>query len=190
MPDTTAHVLDPHGDVVLRTHYHDNDGLPDQLEVVAAPTQAVVDLHLLRRWPVGRTSLIYNGDTLVFGTPGLGRGRVAYQIYAWDAQERALRVVRLPDVPDGWYEEHGEPKPDAPLPPASDEPREHPGTGLITTDHKRIPSRELNPIYDDDGRTECEVCGKWVYPIIHSCKGMPVTAAASEGYRQRGGEGS
>lgn len=29
-----------------------------------------------------------------------------------------------------------------------------------------------------DGRTECDTCGKWVYECIHSCKGVPVTAAA------------
>lgn len=34
-----------------------------------------------------------------------------------------------------------------------------------------------------DGRTECLTCGKWVYPVIHSCKGVPVTAV--ERMRQR-----
>jgi hypothetical protein len=34
-----------------------------------------------------------------------------------------------------------------------------------------------------DGRKECERCGKWVWPAIHSCKGVPVTAAAA---RRRG----
>ena len=29
-----------------------------------------------------------------------------------------------------------------------------------------------------DGRTECQTCGKFVWPAIHSCKGVPVTAAA------------
>lgn len=29
-----------------------------------------------------------------------------------------------------------------------------------------------------DGRSECDVCGKFVWPVIHSCKGVPVTAAA------------
>jgi hypothetical protein len=29
-----------------------------------------------------------------------------------------------------------------------------------------------------DGRTECQTCGKYVYPVIHSCKGVPVTVAA------------
>ncbi|WP_328344639.1 hypothetical protein [Micromonospora sp. NBC_00421] len=29
-----------------------------------------------------------------------------------------------------------------------------------------------------DGRQECGRCGKWVFPVIHSCKGVPVTAAA------------
>ncbi len=29
-----------------------------------------------------------------------------------------------------------------------------------------------------DGRTECETCGKWVWPVTHSCKRVPVTAAA------------
>lgn len=29
-----------------------------------------------------------------------------------------------------------------------------------------------------DGRTECDLCGKWIFPAIHSCKRVPVTAAA------------
>lgn len=29
-----------------------------------------------------------------------------------------------------------------------------------------------------DGRTECDVCGKWIWPAIHSCKGVAVTHAA------------
>jgi hypothetical protein len=32
-----------------------------------------------------------------------------------------------------------------------------------------------HPHYDPgDGRTQCAVCGKWVYPCIHSCKGIRV----------------
>lgn len=29
-----------------------------------------------------------------------------------------------------------------------------------------------------DGRVECYTCGKFVYPVTHSCKGVPVTPAA------------
>jgi hypothetical protein len=29
-----------------------------------------------------------------------------------------------------------------------------------------------------DGRSECDVCGKWVWAVTHSCKGVPVTEAA------------
>lgn len=29
-----------------------------------------------------------------------------------------------------------------------------------------------------DGSTECAVCGKWVFPVLHSCTGLPVTIAA------------
>lgn len=29
-----------------------------------------------------------------------------------------------------------------------------------------------------DGRQECETCGKWVWLVTHSCKGVPVTEAA------------
>lgn len=29
-----------------------------------------------------------------------------------------------------------------------------------------------------DGRSECELCGKWVWSFTHSCKGVPVTEAA------------
>ena len=33
-----------------------------------------------------------------------------------------------------------------------------------------------------DGRTECQKCGKWIWEAIHSCKGVPVTAAAWDRY--------
>ena len=29
-----------------------------------------------------------------------------------------------------------------------------------------------------DGRRECYLCGKWVWPVTHSCKGVPVTPDA------------
>lgn len=29
-----------------------------------------------------------------------------------------------------------------------------------------------------DGRPECLLCGKYVWPVTHSCKGVPVTEAA------------
>jgi hypothetical protein len=38
-----------------------------------------------------------------------------------------------------------------------------------------------------DGRTECEVCGKWVHECIHSCKGVPVTDAAMSRWYERNG---
>lgn len=31
-----------------------------------------------------------------------------------------------------------------------------------------------------DGRTECQTCGKWVWLVTHSCKGVPVTQAAMD----------
>jgi hypothetical protein len=37
-----------------------------------------------------------------------------------------------------------------------------------------------------DGRSECETCGKWVWSVTHSCKGIPVTAAALERFEKRG----
>lgn len=36
-----------------------------------------------------------------------------------------------------------------------------------------------------DGRTECDRCGKWVWLVTHSCKGVPVTEAARERHRKR-----
>ena len=36
-----------------------------------------------------------------------------------------------------------------------------------------------------DGRTECDVCGKWVWPFLHSCKGVPVTEAARQRFVER-----
>ncbi|MFI9526329.1 hypothetical protein [Micromonospora rosaria] len=35
-----------------------------------------------------------------------------------------------------------------------------------------------------DGRTECDLCGKWVWEAIHSCKGVPATEAAKARYEQ------
>ncbi len=36
-----------------------------------------------------------------------------------------------------------------------------------------------------DGRSECDVCGKFVWPVTHSCKGVPVTEAAMGRFRSR-----
>lgn len=38
-----------------------------------------------------------------------------------------------------------------------------------------------------DGRTECDVCGKWIFPATHSCKGVPVTEAARKRWFERNG---
>lgn len=38
-----------------------------------------------------------------------------------------------------------------------------------------------------DGRTECDVCGKWIYECIHSCNGVPVTDAAWDRWFARHG---
>lgn len=37
----------------------------------------------------------------------------------------------------------------------------------------------------DDGRTECDVCGKWIFPVIHSCKRIPVTEVAKVRHEAR-----
>ena len=43
-----------------------------------------------------------------------------------------------------------------------------------------------HPLTDPgDGRTECDVCGKWVFEAIHSCKRVPVTQAAWLRHRER-----
>ena len=36
-----------------------------------------------------------------------------------------------------------------------------------------------------DGRQECEMCGKWVWLVTHSCKGVPVTDAALKRWQER-----
>lgn len=36
-----------------------------------------------------------------------------------------------------------------------------------------------------DGRGECQICGKWIWPVTHSCKGVPVTEAATRRYISR-----
>lgn len=37
-----------------------------------------------------------------------------------------------------------------------------------------------------DGRTECDTCGKYVWPFLHSCKGVPVTDAAMKRFTSKG----
>lgn len=41
------------------------------------------------------------------------------------------------------------------------------GLGIFLADHPRT-----DP---GDGRTQCAVCGKWVWLVTHSCKGIRVT---------------
>lgn len=36
-----------------------------------------------------------------------------------------------------------------------------------------------------DGRTECELCGKWIFIVTHSCKRVPVTEAARRRWQAR-----
>jgi hypothetical protein len=36
-----------------------------------------------------------------------------------------------------------------------------------------------------DGREECDLCGKWIWPAIHSCKRVPVTEAAWRRWQER-----
>jgi hypothetical protein len=36
-----------------------------------------------------------------------------------------------------------------------------------------------------DGREECDTCGKYVWPVTHSCKGVPVTTPAMQRMRAR-----
>ena len=80
------------GEIILRMHYHDNDGLPDQLEVVEAPPEALMSLDMARQQ--GARMALWWGDTFVFGTEGLGHGRVAYLVTSWDPSRRALWLVR------------------------------------------------------------------------------------------------
>lgn len=48
------------------------------------------------------------------------------------------------------------------------------------TDHTTTQPQPADHPHTDpgDGRTECDLCGKYVWPAIHSCKGVPVTPAA------------
>ena len=78
-------------DLITRMHFHDNDGLPDQLEVISAPAEVSMSLHLLVGAHPTRVQLWW-GDTFVFGTEGLGEGRVAYRVVGWE--RRALLLHR------------------------------------------------------------------------------------------------
>lgn len=51
------------------------------------------------------------------------------------------------------------------------------------------PARDGRPLADHphtdpgDGRKECLACGKWIHPVLHSCKRVPVTTAALARFR-------
>lgn len=70
--------------------------------------------------------------------------------------------------------------------PKTDTPGADPGINLTEqslTDADRAamyPTAPVDHPHTDpgDGRTECRTCGKWVHLVIHSCKGIPVTAQA------------
>lgn len=49
---------------------------------------------------------------------------------------------------------------------------------MTTTTHEA----HVDHPYSDpgDGRSECETCGKWVWPFLHSCKGIRVTPTTHE----------
>lgn len=94
-------------DVILRTHYHDNDGLPDQVEVVEAPMHIHVALGAIQNSAPWRLH-IHGGNILVFGRAGLGAGRVAYQVYEWDHEELALSAVLLRQPPQDCEDCHAD----------------------------------------------------------------------------------
>lgn len=48
-----------------------------------------------------------------------------------------------------------------------------------------IPSADHPHQDPGDGRKECDRCGKFVWPVTHSCKGVPVTRAAWDRYAAR-----
>lgn len=44
-----------------------------------------------------------------------------------------------------------------------------------------------HPLSDPgDGRQECDVCGKWVWLVTHSCNRVPFTEAAIQRWTTRG----
>jgi len=61
-------------------------------------------------------------------------------------------------------------------------------TAIAARNRERAAERALgdHPHADPgDGRSECDVCGKWIWPATHSCKGVPVTDAARRRYMDR-----
>jgi len=50
------------------------------------------------------------------------------------------------------------------------------------TDKILQPSADHPHADPGDGRTECDRCGKWIWPVTHSCKGVPVIEAARQRY--------
>jgi hypothetical protein len=59
-----------------------------------------------------------------------------------------------------------------------------PGTSALTDEEYAVLGD--HPHTDPgDGRTECDTCGKWIWPVIHSCKRVPVTEAAWQRHQAR-----
>lgn len=52
--------------------------------------------------------------------------------------------------------------------------------GALGWDEHTCPPAFVDHPHTDpgDGRTECPTCGKYVWRVTHSCKGVPVTPAA------------
>lgn len=58
-------------------------------------------------------------------------------------------------------------------------------TGIAGRNRERAHLADHPYVDPRDGRQECDVCGKFVWPVIHSCKGVPITGAAKARYAER-----
>lgn len=62
------------------------------------------------------------------------------------------------------------------------------GCGYEAGSHPCWPRADHPHSDPGDGRTECDTCGKYVWPATHSCKGVPVTPPAVARYQARQAE--
>lgn len=61
-------------------------------------------------------------------------------------------------------------------------------TAIAARNRERFPGLPVadHPYSDPgDGRSECQTCGKFIWPATHSCKRVPVTQAAMARYAEK-----
>jgi hypothetical protein len=111
------------------------------------------------------------GHMLGYWRGGRAAGRLGF--FERRRLERELKRTYEKWVADG--------RPVAVLPPVP--PSSQPAVRVVVDLQEQHLERRLvhadHPYTDPgDGRSQCEVCGKWVWLVLHSCKGVRVAPAS------------